>query len=52
MDVAVDVVGADPLDQPVSLEYGQDGRLHPGKSERRSLLADELVDLGELPGAL
>ena len=32
MDVAVNVVGADQVDQPVSLEHGQDGGLHPGKA--------------------
>ena len=52
VDVAVQMVGSDPVDDAVSLEHGQDVWLHPGEPKRRSLRVDELVDLGELFGAL
>ncbi len=36
----------------VALKNGQDGWLDSGEAQRRSLRVDEIVDLGELLGAL
>jgi hypothetical protein len=51
VDVSVDVVGADPVDCAVSLEYRQDVRLHPRESQRDVSSRCEPMDLGELRSA-
>ena len=48
----MEALGADPVDDAVSLEHRHHVWLHPGEAQRRPLRSDQLVDLCELLGTL
>ena len=47
MDVAVDVIGAEPLDEAVRAEHDEHLRLHARETERRPVALHDLVYRGQ-----
>lgn len=48
MDVAVEVVGADPIEDALGLEHGEDLRLDTRQPQRDALRFGQVDELGEL----
>ena len=52
MDIPVDAIGAEAGDEAIRAKYGKHARLHAREAQGCSVALHELVDRGQLLGAL
>jgi hypothetical protein len=52
LNIAVDAICAEPVDEAVSAEDGEHVRLHARETQRCTVALQQLVDRGQLLGAL